>query len=122
AIDAVLKTLLTLVALFYLLLDGRSFVDFFLRLLPPSQLPQTQEVLSQIHVVLGRFLRGQIFLIGLMSLVTFPILAFGFHLPFALPIALATGVLEVIPLFGPVIAGTVASAVALVNYGPGVAL
>ena len=122
AIDGILKTLLTLVALFYLLLDGRRFVAYLLRLIPPPGRAQTEELLGRVHQVLGRYLRGQVFLIALMASVTYLVLALGFRLPFALPIALATGVLEILPLFGPITAGAIASLVALVNGGPGAAL
>ena len=47
-------------------------------------------------------------LIALMSTVTFVILEWVFHLPYALWIGILTGFLEVIPLIGPIIAGAVA--------------
>jgi predicted PurR-regulated permease PerM len=120
AFDIIAKTLLTLVALFYLLLDGDRLAPYLLRFVPGEQRATVLEVADHVHRVLGRYLRGQLFLIALMASVTYVVLSFGFHLPFALPIAIATGVLEVIPLFGPVAAGTIASVVAVVHGGPGV--
>ena len=74
-------------------------------------------IASHVHVVLEQYLRGQLFLILLMSVVTYIVLSLGFHLPYALPIAIATGVLEIIPLFGPLVAGAIASVVAVVSGG-----
>jgi len=76
-----------------------------------------ERIAGQLNVVLQQWLRGQLFLILLMSILTYIALTFGFHLPYALPIAIATGVLEVIPLFGPFIAGAIAAVVAVVNGG-----
>ncbi len=117
AIDVALKTLLTLVALFYFLLDGRRMLPYVLRLVPAERRGTVVEVARHVHVLLGRYLRGQLFLIGLMATVTYLVLAIFFRLPFALPIAVATGVLEVIPLFGPAAAGAVAAIVALAHHG-----
>jgi predicted PurR-regulated permease PerM len=72
-----------------------------------------------VHWVLGRYLRGQLYLIGIMSVVTYLVLTFGFHLRFAVLIAVLTGVLEVIPLLGPVLAASIASVIALTQGGPG---
>jgi predicted PurR-regulated permease PerM len=119
AIDITLKTVLTIVALFYLLLDGQRLVPYVLRLVPAERRGKVEEVMRHVHVLLGRYLRGQLFLIALMSAATYLVLTFVFRLPFALPIAIATGVLEVIPLFGPVAAAAIASVVALAHGGVG---
>jgi predicted PurR-regulated permease PerM len=52
-----------------------------------------------------------------MAGVTWVALAFGFHLKYALPIALLTGVLEVIPYVGPVVAAAIAASVAISQGG-----
>jgi predicted PurR-regulated permease PerM len=118
ALDAVLKLFLTLLATFYLLLDGGRFDAYLLRFVAPSRRADVCAVADQIHLVLGKYLRGQLFLVALMSVVTYVVLAFGFHLPYALPIAIATGILEVIPVIGPITAGAIAAMVALVHDGP----
>jgi predicted PurR-regulated permease PerM len=116
-LDTILKTLLTLIALFYLLLDGHRVGPFALRFVPADQRTHVHNIASHVHVVLEQYLRGQLFLILLMSVVTYIVLSVGFHLPYALPIAIATGVLEIIPLFGPLVAGAIASVVAVVSGG-----
>ena len=68
--------------------------------------------------MLGRYLRGQLVLIVLMSMVTFLVLEWVFHLPYALWIGILTGVLEIIPLIGPITAGTIAATVGFSQGGP----
>src|SRR5262249_3450555 len=68
---------------------------------------------THVHWVLGRYLRGQLYLICIMSVVTYIVLTFVFHLRFAVALAIMTGILEVIPFLGPVLAATIAAIVAL---------
>ena len=77
---------------------------------------------GRIHVTLGAYLRGQLLLILLMSLVSFLLLQFVFQVPYALPLGILTGFLEILPLLGPAIAAGVAALVALASHGPGAAL
>src|ERR1041385_9114060 len=53
-----------------------------------------------------------------MSLVTFGILEWGFHLPYSLWVAILTGILETIPLIGPIAAGAIACMIGLAQGGP----
>ncbi|MEA2640491.1 MAG: hypothetical protein QOF51_1885 [Chloroflexota bacterium] len=119
AFDWIGKTLLALLALFYLLLDGRNVGGYLLHFIPYQHRASVQELGAHVHWVLGRYLRGQLYLIGIMSVVTYLVLTFGFHLRFAVLIAVLTGVLEVIPLLGPVLAASIASVIALTQGGPG---
>jgi predicted PurR-regulated permease PerM len=117
AIEAVVRVFLTVLALFYFLLDGRRLGPYILRFVPAEHRARTAEVAHSVHAVLGRFLRGQLFLIVLMIVVNYLVLELIFQLPFALPIAIVSGILEVIPLLGPILAGTIASVVALAHGG-----
>jgi predicted PurR-regulated permease PerM len=119
AIEWLAKLLLTLIALFYFLLDGRRAGQYVQRFVPIERRERVREVAGAIHQVLGRFLRGQLFLIVLMALLNYIVLEFVFHLPYALPLAIAGGILEIIPLLGPILAGAIAAAVALVHGGTG---
>ena len=118
ALDVVLKSFLTLVAFFYLLLDGRRLFPFILEFVPEDQHPRLRRIADRIHLVLGRYLRGQFLLVMLMSGVTYLVLTLIFRLPYALPLSIMTGVLEVLPFVGPVAAGAIASLVAVVHGGP----
>jgi len=118
ALELSLRLLLGLIAFAYLLIDGNRLMGFLMRFVPEEHREHVRIVTAEVHVVLGRFLQGQLLLIVVMSVVTYVVLEWGFHLPYALPIAVATGFLEVIPLLGPVIAGAIASSVGMAHGGP----
>lgn len=115
--ETLLDTFLTLVLLAYFLVNPKPFGMMLLRLIPMEWRSDWSMLANQIHLVLGRYVRGLAFLVALMSTVTWLGLAMLFHMPYSLPIALATGFLEIIPFLGPVAAGTVAAAVALSHGG-----
>jgi predicted PurR-regulated permease PerM len=117
AFEFILKTFLMLVAFLYLLLDGHRVGRYVSKFIPGSRRPRVQQVAHHVDVVLGRYVRGQLFLVVLMSVVTYIVLTQLFHLHYALPLALLTGVLEVIPFIGPVGAAAAAAMVALVQGG-----
>jgi predicted PurR-regulated permease PerM len=118
ALDLSLRLLLGLIAFAYLLVDGHRLGTFLMRFVPKEHRDHVRVVTGEIHLVLGRFLQGQFLLIIVMSVVTYVVLEWGFHLPYALPIAVATGILEVIPLLGPFIAGAIAASVGMAHAGP----
>ena len=75
------------------------------------------QLLGHIHEVLGRWLRGQLLLVALVSIVVYVILGPILHLRYALAIGILTGVLEVIPLIGPVVAAAIAATDAFAQSG-----
>jgi predicted PurR-regulated permease PerM len=116
--ELTLDIVLVFLGLVYMLIDGHNFFRYLLRFVPLEHRAHVQKLSGQIHRVLGRYLRGQLALIVLMSVVTFSVLEWGFHLPYALWLAIITGVLEVIPLIGPITAGAIASTVGFAQGGP----
>src|SRR5262249_865643 len=115
--ELTLDLLLVVLGLVYMLIDGGRFWHWVLRFVPPEHRAHVDYVSIQIHHVLGRYLRGQLFLIVLMSTVTFIVLETIFHLPYALWIGILTGFLEIIPLIGPITAGAVACLVGFERGG-----
>ena len=122
AVDAALDVFLSLVLLFYFLLDPKRFTGAVIRLIPPRHRPQAQELGREIHTVLSCYVRGLLFLVVLMATVTWAGLSLLFRIPYSLPIAIATGFLEIIPFLGPVVAAGIASVVALFYGGTNLAL
>ncbi len=118
----VVNGLLCLIATFYLLLDGRRVGSYLVRFVPADRREETEAVARRIHAVLGQYLRGQLLLIALVATVTYVCLAAGFGLRYSLPIAVASGLLEVIPIVGPAIAATLAATVGFAQGGLGMAL
>jgi predicted PurR-regulated permease PerM len=116
-----LEAILALIVTFYFLIDGTTFRDHVVGVLPAERRDSTAELLERIHLVLGKWLRGQVFLIFLVAAVTYLVLGPILHLPYALAIAVITGVLEIIPLVGPLAATAIAGTDAFARGGPSLA-
>ena len=116
--EVALQALLVLIVTFYLLIDGHRFRDWTVSLLPAGEQPRTVAIIDRIHDVLGKWLRGQIFLVALVATVVYVFLGPVLHVPYALAIAIVTGILEVIPLIGPLIATAIAGTDAFARGGP----
>ncbi|TMD29882.1 MAG: AI-2E family transporter, partial [Chloroflexi bacterium] len=67
--EVALQALLVLIVTFYLLIDGHRFRDWTVSLLPAGEQPRTVAIIDRIHDVLGKWLRGQIFLVALVATV-----------------------------------------------------
>jgi predicted PurR-regulated permease PerM len=113
-----LEAILTLIVTFYFLVDGQMLRDRSIGLMPIRHRARTVDLLARIHEVLGKWLRGQIALIALVASVVYVALGPVLHLPYALGIAILTGVLEIIPLIGPLIATAIAGVDAFARGGP----
>ncbi len=113
----IFEFLLFLIVLFYLLKDWHRLAATVLAFMPAQSRPRIRDVALRIHALLGQYVRGQIALVLLMAVATWLILTFVFHLRFALPIAVATGLLEIVPLAGPAVAAAVAAIVAFSQGG-----
>ncbi len=111
-LEGVGQVVLYLIATFYLLRAWRGWRVRLSRLLPRPYRQEMLVLLGDIDQVLGAYIRGQLLLIGIMALATFIALSI-LRVDYALLIALVSGVLEVIPLFGPIAAGGIAVSIAL---------
>jgi predicted PurR-regulated permease PerM len=120
--ELILDLILVVLGLAYMLIDGNNFFRYMLRFVPPEHRPRVESLSGEIHRVFGRYLRGQLVLIVLMSIVTFVALEWGFHLPYALWLGILTGLLEVVPLIGPISAATLACTIGFVQGGPNEAI
>jgi predicted PurR-regulated permease PerM len=116
--ELILAIVLVFLSLAYMLIDGHTFFRYVLRFVPREHRAHVEHLSGEIHRVLGRYLRGQLFLIVLMSVITFAVLEWAYHLPYALWVGILTGILEVIPLVGPIAAGAIACTVGFSQGGP----
>ena len=112
-----LEAILALIVTFYFLVDGPMLRDRTIQLLPAEHRARTIFLTDRIHEALGKWLRGQAFLIVLVSAVVYVALGPILHLPYALGIAILTGILEIIPLVGPLIATAIAATDAFARGG-----
>lgn len=89
----------------YFLLDKRQLYEVIKN-------PRILQILSQIEFRLGAWIRGQLllsFAVGLLTFIGLTILG----LPFAFPLAIVAGILEIIPVIGPILSAVPAVIVAL---------
>lgn len=104
----------------YLLLDENGIKNFFVALLPLKQKNQLTAVASKIGAGLGAWLRGQLLLgiiVGVLVYIGLVIIG----VPYALTLALLAGVLEIIPIIGPILSAIPAILIAL-SISPTMAL
>jgi predicted PurR-regulated permease PerM len=120
--EVALQAILVVIVTFYFLVDGASLRDQAIRVLPFQQRTRTMAVLARIHGTLGKWLRGQLVLMAGVAFVVYVVIGPILHLPYALAIAALTGVLELIPLVGPLIATVIAGTDAFAHGGAGLAL
>ena len=116
AISRILSFFIFLFAGFYFLKEGRNFVNRLLGYFPSEYRMDLEILLRKINQILSGYLRGQIFLVFLVSLVLFLALSV-LGVRFALILAVFSGIAEIVPIIGPILAGTVAAIVVLVTGG-----
>ncbi len=103
AFSGIVLTLTTLVFTAYLLLDFENLKKSFLKFIPREKRENVARILMDIELTLGFWLRGQValmFIIGLFSYIGLLLLGVNY----ALSLALIAGLLEIIPIIGPIIA------------------
>jgi len=96
----------------YLLLYNDSFKKSFAKLFHTRQQEKVLKTVGLINDKLGAWLQGQIllsFVIGLMTWIALMLLG----IPFALPLAMVAGILEIVPTLGPTLSAIPAVIVAL---------
>ncbi|MBI5172990.1 MAG: AI-2E family transporter [Candidatus Obscuribacter sp.] len=119
---SLLSVLVCIVSSIYLLIDSRSVGQFCLRFIPEEKHEAVKKLSSQVNVMLSKYVRGQIFLVVLMSGVAYGILHFWLNIKYAGPIAILSGFLEIIPVLGPFFAITIATIVGVSQQGVHVAV
>ena len=112
-----LQFLIFLIATFLTLRDAPRLLNFIQRNLPQEHRREILHVLRDTNVMLGRYIRGQLILVVLMSsLTTIGLTILG--VPYSVLLGVMTGILETIPFVGPITAGAIAVLVALGHPNP----
>lgn len=110
-VNLVISTFFLLVFTFYLICEHKKVKSFLVLLIPPEKRDEGRRVIGGIEKKLGAWFRGQVILslvVGFSAWLGLTAL----RIPFALPLALLTGILEIIPSVGPVAAAIPAVIVA----------
>jgi predicted PurR-regulated permease PerM len=106
-----IATAILLLALHWTL-DGPRIIQTFLPLLPKAQRAITSELILAVESKVGFYIAGQAFLclvIGILALVAYLFIG----LPNALVLALVAGLLEAVPMVGPLLGAIPAAVIAL---------
>jgi predicted PurR-regulated permease PerM len=110
------KVILTATAIlllaFHWTLDGPRNIRSLLLLLPKNQRESSSELISAMETKVGSYIAGQgvlCLVIGILALVAYLLIG----LPNALVLALVAGVLEAVPMIGPLLGAIPAALVAL---------
>lgn len=101
AFDNIVATIFLLVVTFYLLSERENLESRIPTLFVGNE-EKAKLLIVKIEEKLGSWLWGQVFLsliIGVLSYIGLTLL----HLPYALPLALFAGVMETVPVIGPII-------------------
>lgn len=114
ALSRIVSLIIFLVSGYYFLKEGSTFFQKIVASTPKAYQHDVQKLLEDINTLLAGYLRGQIFLIFLMSLTTFIALSI-LGVRFALFLGVFSGLAEIIPYIGPIIAATIAVTVVLVT-------
>jgi predicted PurR-regulated permease PerM len=112
AANVIFIAIVILVLTFYWTLDGPRTIQSFLMLVPQGQRESISELVSAMETKVGSYIAGQ----GVLCLVVgvLALLAYWFiGLPNALVLALLAGVLEAVPMIGPLLGAIPAALVAL---------
>lgn len=114
AISRIISFFTFLFAAFYFLREGGSFFEKIIEATPSSYRSDAELLLRKINRVLGRYLRGQLFMVFLVALALFVALSI-LGVRFALILAIFSGFAEIVPIIGPITATTVAALVTFVG-------
>ncbi len=116
-IRGLLGGILTLVVLFYFLASRDLFARVLRELTPRQHHWRVNKLVEGVHFLLGRYLRGILLVILYAGGTAYLGLHFLFDLPYALPLAVLSGLLEVLPVVGPILSITLACLLAMVTGG-----
>ncbi len=109
---AIFVLMVILVLVFHWTLDGPRVMQALVQRIPTSQRENIRELISAMETRVGYYLVGQgvlCLVVGLLALAAYLLIG----LPNVLALALAAGVLEAIPILGPLLGAVPAAVVAL---------
>lgn len=107
----VFSLLTIMVVSFYLVLYHDKFKENIAALFHRNERERVLNTLNKVDETLGAWLRGQVVLSLVIGFMTWTVLSI-LGLPFALPLAIIAGLLEIVPTLGPIIASIPAIIVA----------
>ncbi len=122
---SITKSVITIVAAtvtivfltFFMLLEGRSWVERIYSLLPETSQPRWRRVGDEIYRTIGGYVTGNI-LISLIAGASITVVLLVMGVPYAVALGLVVAFLDLIPLAGATIAGIIVTVVAFLHTVP----
>jgi predicted PurR-regulated permease PerM len=122
---SITKSIITIIAAtvtiifltFFMLLEGRAWVERGYSLLPEGSQPRWRRVGSEIYRTIGGYVTGNI-LISLIAGASITIVLLIMGVPYAVALGLIVALLDLIPLAGATVAGVIVSLVAFLHSVP----
>jgi predicted PurR-regulated permease PerM len=115
--SALVKLITVLTIAFFLLLDGRRYVDWCLSQVPPERADRDRALAERIYRSVAGYVAGNLaisVIAGLVSFVTLTVLG----VPFALPLSVLMAFFDLIPLVGATIGAVIVGVVTLFHGFP----
>ena len=116
-INAVLATVTIAFMTFFMLLEGRNWIDSFFSLLKPESRERWRAVGHDIYRTVGGYVSGNLLISFIAGGLTAIVLAI-MGVPYAIALGLVVGILDLIPLAGATIAAIIVGAVAFLHSVP----
>lgn len=109
----VVSAIAVFVLTYYFIVEEEGIRHAISRLIPAEKKPKLQEAIDKVSGKLGRWLRGMITLMVIVGVADGAIL-WVLGIPFALTLGILSGLLEIIPVIGPIAAAIAAVFVAFI--------
>lgn len=100
---AVISVISVLFLTFYFMFDFERLSVLFLGLFPHEERTNIRELFANITEVVGQYMRGNLIISVICGIIIFTGLTL-LHVPFALPIAIFTAIIDLLPFIGPMLA------------------
>ena len=122
---AVTKSIITIIAAtvtivfmtFFMLLEGRAWVERFYNLLPEQSQPRWRRMGQDIYRTVGGYVTGNL-LISVIAGVSITIVLLALGVPYAVALGLLVAILDLIPLAGATIAGIIVVGISFLHSVP----
>jgi len=111
----------TMVISLYFSLEKPKIIDGLAGFFSKSRVEEIKEFFNETDNQLGNWIRGEMILMTVIGLMTFLGLI-ALKVPYALPLAIIAGLLEIVPNIGPIFSALPAIAVAFLTFGWPVAI
>ncbi|HCW52504.1 MAG TPA: AI-2E family transporter, partial [Clostridium sp.] len=102
------------VMIYYLLSEGEEIYEKLMLIFPLSKRKITKRIISDIDMVLSRYIASQLLLCGIIGMLTF-ILLIVLKVKFPIWISFFNALFNIIPYFGPILGIIPAAVVALID-------